>query len=262
MANIKFFFLFLFLVPVMTGCHDEEWDNEGGVGNAVVGGVVTSSYGKPVKGVKLSVDYFKGDMLASVLRHKGEAVTDENGRYRITVNVRADEQGKEGGYSLNADLAALSPERYVMPNDFVAVFTPDSPLPKPQELTTKMSYTISGIAPNESRTQNIYIPQKRIVKVTLKGFTVGEGNSFEVQNSFSYGLELPLGEGTDGGKYAKSTADYFFLRDKSEQMFDVPFAIGEENTVRILRKVNGKYTTNEEIIKVTENYPQSLTYEY
>ena len=262
MTNIKFFFLFLLLVPVMAGCHDEEWDNEGGIGDAVVEGVVKSSYGAPVKGVKLSIDYFKGDMLASVLRHKGEAVTDENGKYRITVNVHADEQGDDGHYSLNADLAALSPERYAMSSDFVAVSTPDSSLPKPHELTTKLSYTLSGITPNKSQTKNLYIPQKRMVKVTLKGFTVGEGNSFEVQNSFSYGLELPLGEGTDGGKYAKGTADYFCLRDKSEQTFDVPFAVGEENTVRVLRKVNGEYTSKEKIIKVTESSPQSLTYEY
>lgn len=260
--NVKVVFLLLLIVSVMTGCHEEEWDNADGVGDAVVEGIVTSSHGEPLKGVRLSVDYFKGDMLASVLRHKGDAVTDENGKYSITVNVRADEQGKEGGYSINADLAALSPEKYAMPSDFIADYTPDSPLPKPHELTTKMSYTLSGISPNKGLTQNLYIPQKRMVKVTLKGFTPGEGNSFEVQNTFSYGFELPSDEGTDGGMYAKSTADYFFLRDKSEQTFDVPFAIGEENTVRILRKVNGKYTTQEEKIKATESYPLSLTYEY
>ena len=264
MKDFKVLFLLILVMAGLTGCHDEEWDEDGGhgVGKAVVEGVVTSSYGAPVEGVKLSVDFFKGDMLASVLRHKGEAVTDENGRYSITVNVRSDEQGSDGHYSLSADLAALSPDRYAMPSDFVAVFTSDSPLPKPHELDAKMAYTLSGITPNESLTQNIYIPQKRMVQVTLKCFTVGEGNRFEVQNSFSYGMELPSGEGTAGGKYAKSTADYFWLLDKHEQTFNVPFAIGEENTVRILRKVNGTYSWEDEKIKVTDSYPQSLTYEY
>lgn len=271
------------LIPViiLAGCTKEEWNltEEETPQSTVIEGSIISSNGAPIAEVEIAVDYHENKWLQySKTRHKAVTKTDKNGKYRLYFTVKDDEisteQDKEVGidksYSMDFDLKNLDRQNYILPQDMLVTIT--SIEPPIGELTSgtqnKITYWASSFERSKTYTENLYIPQKRYVKVTLSGFIPqqqgGLYDHFGVSVAFPYGGENTTGYQFPGSRYGYGRIeDLFTLYDKDQQTFDVPCAINENNIIKLRRRKNSVYSTEEEHkIFVTKDSPQSLTYQY
>ncbi|MDP4276907.1 MAG: hypothetical protein Q8914_04655 [Bacteroidota bacterium] len=112
--------------------------------------------------------------------------------------------------------------------------------------------------------ENIYIPKKRYINVTLKGLNPQQsGSHFEAISYFAWGAEY---EGnnklidTNYGIYRSGTDRYVAKTEK--QTFKMPFALNENNVVIISKLKNGVATRDTCKVYVTKDSPQRLTFEY
>lgn len=257
-------------------CQKEEWDVDSRETeqSTVVEGVVVTSGSVPLANVKIRVDYSENKWLAyAKTRHKAEATTDKNGKYRLFFSIKDDEleteKDKELGVSKNYllifDMERLNSKEYIMPSDMVStVISVDPPIAHPAEkVNTRIDY-YGSFERKKTYEQNLYIPQKRFIQVTLKGFVPQPGDYFEVCNAFPYGGESVtdhLFPNTNYG-YAKVDNFLFALYDAQERTYQVPCALNENNIITINRKKNGVYSQEEHQLFVTKDSPQSLTFEY
>ena len=85
--SIKFkatLLLLLFLVIGLTGCEKDDFIPEPTATSVTITGVVTTSYGKPIANLPVSIDYHEAyNFMNQTLIHKAKGVTDSNGRYRL-----------------------------------------------------------------------------------------------------------------------------------------------------------------------------------
>lgn len=275
------FGIFLFFLPVISlvSCTKEEWDleKEETEHSTVIEGTILTSGGMPLADINVKVDYSENKWLQyAKTRHKGETKTDKNGKYRLHFQIKDDEQetdkDKEFGvfksYSLIYDLKNLNPKEYILPGDMIAIITSvDPPIAEPAEdIQPEIRYGCTFKRSN-TYTNNLYIPRKRYIQVTLKGFVPQQQNDsfdyFKAYSSFPYG-----GESTEyifpGTNYKKEeVSDYMFtLYSVEEKTFEIPFALNENNIITLLRKKDGVHSTETYQLFVTEDNPKSLTYEY
>lgn len=270
--------LLLFLCIVsLSSCQKEEWDIEPGETeqSTVVEGTVITSNGIPLADVEVKVDYSESKWLAyGKTLHKAETKTDKDGKYRLFFLVKDDEleteKDREAGvsksYSLIFDMKSLDTKNFIIPSDMMStIISIDPPEAEPaKEVDTKINYFCSSFERKKTYTQNLYIPQKRYIKVTLKKFILQQGDYFEVCSAFPYGGESVtdhLFPNTNYG-YGRVENYLFALYDAKEQAYQVPCALNENNIITLIRKKNGIYTTEEHQLFVTKDTPESLTFEY
>lgn len=268
--------LFLSIIS-FASCAKEEFDFDSveTKESTVVEGTIISSGGLPLANVEVKVDYHEGKWLAySKTRHKAETKTDKYGKYRLFFSVKDDEleteKDKEVGvsknYSLIFNLLHLNTKEYIIPSDMTPTITSvDPPIAVAAEKAdTKIDFFISSFERSETYTENLYIPQKRYIQVTLKGFIPSQGDYFEVESAFPYGWEsadhyvFP----NTNYHYGKVGHYMFALYDAEERTYQVPCALNENNIITLIRKKNGIYTTEEHPLFVTKDTPTSLTFEY
>lgn len=270
-------FLLFFCLISFAGCQKEEWDIDPGENeeSTIVEGTIVSSGGIPLSNIEVKLDYNEDKWLAyAKVRHKGEVKTDKNGKYRLFFSVKDDEirteKDKELGinkdYSLIFDLKHLNGEEYIMPGEMESmILSVDPPIGKPVEpVKTALYRYISSLERKETYTLNLYIPQKRYIQVTLKGFVPQKGDYFEVSNTFPYVWETLLGNEFPDSTYEyKTIGDYrFTLYNAPERTFQIPCALNENNKLEVMRKKNGIYTTEQHTFFVTADSPENLTFEY
>lgn len=270
--------LLLFLCIIsLASCQKEERDIElhETEQSTIVEGTVITSGGIPLADVEVKVDYSEAKWLSySKTRHKAETTTDKNGKYRLFFEVKDDEleteEDKKVGvaqaYSLIFNMEHLDTKKYIMPSDMMPIITSvDPPIAKPAEkVDTKIDYHYASFERKETYMQNLYIPQKRYVQVTLKGFIPHQGDYFEVCSAFPYGGESVtdnLFPNTNYG-YGRVENYLFALYDAEERTYQVPCALNENNILTLIRKKNGTYSTEEHQLFVTNDTPESLTFEY
>lgn len=277
MKNIfGLFLLFLYLIS-FTSCQKEEVDFESveTEESTVVEGQIITSNGMPLANVDVMVDYFEGKWLAySKTRHKAETKTDKDGKYRLFFLVKDDELETEKdketdiskSYSLTFDLKSLNSKDYILPSDMQSVIiSVDPPKSTPaEEVNTKINYYYSSFERKKTYTQHLYIPQKRDIQVTLKGFVPKPGDYFEVCSAFPYGGESVTDHLFPNTNYGYGRVDNyrFALYDAEERTYQVPCALNENNIITLIRKKNGEYTTEEHQLFVTQDTPESLTFDY
>ncbi|MCD8165482.1 MAG: hypothetical protein LUE93_04760 [Bacteroides sp.] len=215
-------------------------------------------------------------MQYSKTRHKAETKTDKNGKYRVHFLIKDDEQQTERdkeasiskSYSLIFDLKNLNPEKYIVPDDMiVATLSVDPPITElagEGKTTIRYGYSFER---GKSYTENLYIPQKKYIQVTLKGFVSQySGNyydSFGIDIAFPYGGEGATDHSFPGTKYGyERINDLFILYDQEERTFQIPFALNENNIITLTRRKDGVRSTEEYQLFVTEETPVNLVYEY
>lgn len=264
--------LFFLCIISFASCQKEEDDlilKE--IENAtVIQGTVLTAEGKPLAGIDLSLDYNESAWLSyTKVRHKAKAKTDKNGHYKLLFYVQDDELKKVESlfemFYLKVDLQSLDAKQYMLPADMSSIIASVEPLvvkPNPDE-PPLLSYTIQ---PQRDTTymQDFYIPQKRILRVTLKGFTPElEEAYFEVSNHFPWGGSSDQKDKMIDTKYEVGNSAYqLYISTSKEQTFEIPFALNEQNTIQLMRNKNGEYTRELYPIFVTKDSPQSLTFEY
>lgn len=282
MRNHYFICSLLLGMVLLASCQKEEDDFSNRVTptSTQMCGTVCTTGDKPLAGVEVSVDYQESAWLSySKTRHKAKGSTGRDGKYELNFEIRDDEvdsEGNESGvyrsFTVSYNLASLSRDRYILPQDMALVIT--SVNPPIAVLDQEASSVITEyIYPEKAAAyvQDLFIPRKRVVPVTLTGFvprqTAGTyGNvydTFELEVSFPYGPAAdthaypgsPYGVGMIGnGLYA--------LYDKAEATYQVPLALGEQNTIRLVRNKGGEHTVEEHTLYVTDAEPRELVFTY
>lgn len=273
--------LFFLSVISLTSCSKEEWDldKKETESSTAVEGVVLSSNGTPLANINVKVDYIEEKWLMyGKTRHKAEARTDKSGKYRLHFSIQDDEletnKDKELGiskhYSLIFDLKNLNSAQYILPNDMSITIT--SVNPPVGELTGGVEpvirYSSLSLERSKSYTQNLYIPQKRFIDVTLTGFIpqkLGDNyDSFRLNVAFPYGGDdYPAERLFPGSKYGYGRINYLFgLYAEQEHTFKIPVALNENNIITLERCKNGIYSTEEHQLFINQDSPNNLVYQY
>lgn len=259
----------------LNSCQKEETDfiEQETKESTVIEGTILTSGGVPLEGIPVKVDYeeTRWPVYANT-RHKAQTKTDKNGKYRLYFSIKNEEQKEDPGvyklFNLSYDLSSLKSGNYMLPADFTAVVTSvNPPRAEPKRDEPAIVSTPLNLERSTTYTQNLYIPQKRLLKVTLKGFVPQQVNGsydrFEVTSTFPYGMEETGYNAFPNTKYGRRTVgELFTIYDKSEQTFDVPVALNETNIITLIRKKNGNYYTEEHSMFVTATTPESLTFDY
>lgn len=272
---------FLSVISLTSCCSKEEWDldKKETESSTIVEGVVLSSNGRPLANINVKVDYHESKWLQySKTRHKAEVRTDKNGKYRLHFSIQDDEletdKDKELSiskhYSLIYDLKNLSSAEYILPNDMSITIT--SVNPPVGELTGGVEPVIRycGLLFERSKSynQNLYIPQKKFIYVTLTGFIPqllgGHHDSFQLNVAFPYGSDnYPAERLFPGSKYGYGRINYLFgLYAEQEHTFKIPVAVNENNIITLERCKNGIYSTEEHQIFISQDSPNNLVYQY
>lgn len=234
-----------------TSCDKEEWDfaEEETAESTIITGEVRSTGGEPLANVMVRVDYEEQRWLQLPnVRHKAEVKTDKKGEYRLHFQIKDDEMTEEEGvskyYYLAFDLKDLNPEVYVLPGDTEG------------ELKTIVGFSYIPVEKASTYTYDVYIPRKRMIQVTLRGFVPeAYGDYIRLTNT------LPYGSGTAcANKGYELRSDGYYSGE--ERTFSIPFALDEENVVTVERVKNGVSSTEEHKILVSDNTPKSLTFDF
>ena len=245
--------------------------------STIVEGTVITSGGLPIDGVKVKLDYREDMWLAyNKIRRKAETTTDKNGKYRLFFSIRDSEQETERdkvsgitkAYLLNFDMKHLDSKEYIMPSDMEKhIISINPPIAKlPDDITTDIEFyhTSSSFESAKTYMQNLYIPKKRYIQVTLTGFIPQQEDYFDVRSEFPYGGEFYANRYFPNTNYGYGiVGDYLFvLHDAQERTYQVPFALNENNIITIIRKKDGVSSREEHQLFVTKDTPESLTFEY
>ncbi|WP_295936755.1 hypothetical protein [uncultured Alistipes sp.] len=225
---------------------------------SVVTGTILTDGNQPVSGVSLDVTYEKTGFLYYNATVKARAKTDQSGHYQMRFTLKDSELTEEEGYFklfyLRVEMKGLNTEKYILPADLMGV-TEDVPTSTRNTVRCQRNVSVD---------LDFYIPQKRYIPVVLKGFApVQENDYFEVQTYFPWGFEQE-GEKMLDTKYGVASSGFNkFRASQTEQTFlNVPFALNENNILRIMKMKDGVVTFEDHPIYVTATSPEVLTYVY
>lgn len=256
MKNTLFF---LFILFAFMGCEKEDDDTDivCTANFTTISGHIITSNNVPLKGVKLQIKYIeKTGFHYSHSWLKRKAITDVNGFYSMSFNLKDSEIEKFEGYSssyfeLQVDLNNLDPHSYFLP-EYIS--------------KTDSSYSTSSIISlksNTKYTESLYIPIKDHITVSLKNFRPTQaGDHFEVQTFFPWGMKSDEKKMLNT-EYGIISSGYDKFVTKSEnQTFRVPVARNDTNIVRIVKVKNGVAYPEDHKFFVPKDNAIELTYEY
>lgn len=220
----------------------------------VITGKVVTTNNQPLQGMGFEVIYSRTGFLYSHTIKKSKATSDRNGYYDMSFYLKDDELDKPDGYFTFLDIKVntekLDAKKYIVTQDMAGGFSGKL------DLKRDVVYDV-----------NFYVPQKRYIPVTLKGFKpIQESDRFEIQVMFPWGYEDDSeSEKPLDTKYTLGYTKFNeFCATKEEQTFEnVPFALNEENYIQVIKIKNGVDVSNEDCkVNVSTGSPVSLTFEY
>lgn len=240
----------------------------------IVKGKIVTTDGEPLPNITVKVDYNEGKWLQySKTRHKAEGQTDKNGIYKLEFYVKDDEMEKETDsesgvnrdFYLIVDMHSLDPKQYILPSDMSSIFGADSPVaqPNPDVPPTIEAAFFPAPVRDTTYTENFYVPRKRYIKVTLKGFVPQQKNNFSVCTYFPWGGESDREDKMIDTPYdIQHCAVDVYVATSAEQTFEVPFALNENNIIKVSKLKEGIYSEEDIPVYVTKDTPAELVYEY
>lgn len=264
---------FILMGIMITSCVKEEDDfiKPYTADKTVIAGNTITSDGEAIPGIKLKVDYVEGAWLQySKTRHKAHVQSGKDGSYKMEFYVKDDEiepasyepDNKNQDYQFIVDLSSLDPQQYILPKDMISQIDASGNV---TEADVPATY-ICLIHPKRDTAyiDNIYIPKKKYINVTLKGLNPQLiGSYFEATTYFPWGTECEKHNKLIDTKYnICSSGTDLYVAKTEEQTFKMPFALNENNVMIISKLKNGVATRDTCKVYVTKDSPQSLTFEY
>ncbi len=249
----------LFILFAFVGCEKEEDDTKivcTSDCTTISGHVVTS--GKlPLKGVKLQLKYIEQRMFYYHSWLKRETITDANGFYSMSFNIKdgevmSFEKQSYSHFNLQVDLSNLDSDKY-----FLSYYSLEND-------TTYSLSTHLSLKQDTTYNASFYIPAKDYITVTLKNFQPAQAvDHFEVQTFFPWGTKSDEKKllNTEYG-ISSSGYDHFVAKTESQTFLNVPVARNDTNIIRIVKVKNGVASPEDHKIFVPENNAIELTYEY
>ena len=265
--------LLLLCIISFVSCVKEEDDTRTTCtsGCTVIMGRILTSENQPLPGINFEVNYKKTTGIHYILtRKKAVTESDKDGFYDMRFHLKDDELLQDESYrtfEMNINLERLDPELYILPKDMISHIDASTDPPTTTAADVAPEITASMRLKRDTVYDvNCYVPQKKYIKVTLKGFKPQQkGDCFEVCTLFPWGfeendwndkmLDTKYGIGGSGwDRFKASTEDQTFT--------EVPFALNDSNIVRIIKVKNGVAMPEDHKIYVSGDSPTNLTYEY
>ncbi len=195
----------LIALPLLaaTGCgsDDTALPTEPTAESIVISGRIATTGDAPLSRIPLRVDYETWSSATPQRRiRKAEAVTDDDGHYRIFFDTSepTPPATHRAFYNLYADLGGLSARDYILPSDADAA--------NGTETLLVQSYT--GQNKGSAQEINLHVPRKRVLTVHLTGYD--EADDLYVGNTIRYGNDrarmlFPARRTADGDRTATVT---------------------------------------------------------
>ena len=237
-----------FVLTALAGCSKEEddFEEQPTENSIVIKGVATTSNGKPLANVIVKLDYEERSLWYCEVRHKAETKTDNNGAYRLSFQLKDDEllnetdEGSFRTFILSFDLTELSKDKYIMPEDFEWV--PEF----------KGIYEFEASDRGKTYEENIYIPEKRMMSITIDSdIPVRQNDEYFVVNSINY-----------GDHERKSGLRFPIDLYAGERTVQIPCALNDSNRISLYCVKEGvgqsELVSAEQKMIVTSDEPQSV----
>lgn len=229
----------------------------------VTGRIVTTD-GIGLPDIKLELRYSKSTtnfIDGSLSRLKASATTDKNGAYSLSLYLRDDEltfeEDYSKGYHITYDFNALDNKKYVMPGDLG------------HSGTSYTSYV--SLKRDTTYQSNFYVPRKRCIPVTLKGYKPSAIPSFTVYTTMPWGFEKnevsfmrPEDETIDS-KWTEFSCPIGAFRATHDDITftTIPFALNDTTIVTLWRiKEDGTGSFEHIKMHVSDTKPESLSFDF
>lgn len=199
-------------------------------------GYIKTPEGTPLPNIPVSVDFKVSNMFGTLVVHKAKGTTDKSGFYKIFFDAKEDDQSVTAGYIFSVDFSVLSPDDYI--------------------ISGKVDYGFGGYKEEwigSTTTLDFTIPHKKSLKVIVKnnGEAVLNGR-YAVKNMFNYlkvtgDIDLTDVKEPWNEHFTWAIKESIEISQNGITSVILPFAVGVENTVRIV------YLGNE-----TSSYPSGI----
>lgn len=176
--SFRTFIISLTIALAISSCEKDDFIPTPTPTSVIVTGVITTTSGKPLANIPVSIDYCEGYWLGpQTTLHKAKGTTDSSGYYELFFEPEKDKSSYNNKpnqvYRLYADLNGLSPDEYIMPSEFGFQ-------------STVYSYEIYKIfEQGDNHNINLFFPKKKEIKTELKNFTADK--SLKIVNTMVFG---------------------------------------------------------------------------
>lgn len=166
---------------ILTACEKDDFIEEPTATSVIISGTVTTSSGKPLANLPISVDYILSyNFINQTIIHKAKGTTDSNGRYRLFFEPEPDKSNSDEkpsqSYFLCVDMSGLSSTEYIVPSEIW------------ENWGNVYKYSIYGVLDQgENIDINLFFPKKKELKTELKNFVADK--SLLVRNRLRYGAD-------------------------------------------------------------------------
>lgn len=226
--KINQFFLIMVILSlslIASGCDREEDDlipvpTETSI---FLTGHIKTPEGTPLPNIPVSVDFKASSWFGTTVIHKAKGKTDKSGFYKIFFDAKEENQSVSAGYIFSADFSVLSPNDYI--------------------ITEKVDYGFGSYKEEwigSTTNFDFTIPHKRHLKVIVNnnGEMVLNGR-YAVKNMFHYlkvSGNIDVTDVTEPWNeiYTWTIKESIDISQNGTTSVISPFAIGVENTVRIV----------------------------
>lgn len=241
-----------------TACEREDEDLISGPTptSIIIEGTICTPDGQPFSDIPVSVDYEFSSIVAHVVKHKGRATTDRNGRYSVFFEVGEDKAPAgdvQRCYWFSVDLSRVSPETYIRPEEKLDFFL--------------------RVEDREGETLrcDFAIPRKKYVKVNVEnpGLCV-PGGTFAVMNNVLYGAGWGVLDGGSSDEPCRVTLfEPIGIPADGVGSAMLPCGVGIPNFVTVVYKGNeeiqygnGVPASDTREVSVTSASADDLTFTY
>ncbi len=227
--------IFILIMLALVGCHfvKEDFDTDCVSQCTVIQGFCTTTDNQPIEDLYIEIAFVEKSELHYSERRIENAVTDENGFYKMEFYLLDNELSAYPGYlQLRAFVTDLQEvDTYLASDSFYA-----GQWKKNLQIDTRDTI-IDG---------SFYLPKMAMLNINLHKYTpVLSGDFFKVKTTFE---------------------NYIFNREAeniTNQIISIPVAVGENNILSVSYKKNGVVTNLDPIpIFIPENENVELDYEY
>ena len=225
--------------------------------STTITGYIKLPDGTPLANIPVSFDYKVQGLLASTVIHKAKGTTDKSGFYKIFFET--DEKpgvGLQSRYTFSVDLSVLPADKYIIAKKI------DFGIP----VDNYEKWSGSTISCNFS------IPLKKLVTVRVvnDGTPVKEGK-YTVKNIFPYYSDGEIFS-DDQNFWNPGTWRIFEsieIPENGSTSVIIPFAVGVENSVRVVYHGNTEYgypdgipASGGKVIEMTEGFKDEIELNY
>lgn len=253
--KIKNLFFLTLILYTFIGCYREDDDTKQGCTSncATIKGKFISLNNEPVSNIIVTLDYHIGGLGGAYSRKIVNTKSNGNGNYFQNFNIKDNEMGQDaqGYFKINIDDSKIDVNKYIRSNNLN------------ENSSTYIAATFNISKRDTIIDNTFYIPKKTYIKINLKNFSPQQNDDyFEVETLYPYGsyvgynalLDSPYSTGNSGiGNFRAKDID---------TKLNVFVAAGEKNIIRVLRRKNGKNTSEDFLMNIPINNTIELTYYY